>query len=82
MIRSMAMFPTVETSVASSLHWSCLVVLVGCWDRKARCLVVLVLVQISSLWVVLTVLLQLRELSLVLLLLMLVTLLELLRWVD
>jgi hypothetical protein len=25
-----ALFPTVETFVASSLRWSCLVVLVGC----------------------------------------------------
>jgi hypothetical protein len=63
-----------------------LVVLVGCWGRKARCLVVLALVLISSLRVVLTILLLLRKLPLVLLLvltLMLVTLrvtlLELLR---
>jgi hypothetical protein len=73
-----------ETSVASSLRWSCLVVLVGCWGRKVRCLVDLALVWIPSLLAVLTVLLLLWELSLVLLLvltLMLVTLLELLRWV-
>jgi hypothetical protein len=61
--------------------------LLGCWGRKARCLVVLTLVLISSLLVALTVLLLLlRELSLILLLVMtlmlvLVTLLELLRWV-
>jgi hypothetical protein len=80
----MTFLPTAVTCVASSLHWSCWVVLVGCWGRKARCLVVLTLVLISSLLVVLTVLLLLlRELPLVLLLvlmLMLVTLLELLRW--
>jgi hypothetical protein len=86
MIRPVALFPTVETCVASSLHWSYLVVLVGCWGRKVRHLVALTLVQISSLLVVLTVLLLLlRKLPLVLLLvltLMLVTLFELLRWVD
>jgi hypothetical protein len=92
MIHPVALFPTMETSTASSLRWRCLVVLVGCWVRKARCLVVLALVLISPLLVVLTVLLllRLRELPLVLLLvlalmlmLMLVslrvTLLELLR---
>jgi hypothetical protein len=65
--------------------------LLGCsgWllGRKARCLVVLTLILISSLLVVLTVLLLLRKLPLVLLLLVLtlmlvlVTLLELLRCV-
>jgi hypothetical protein len=90
MIRLVALFPTVETCATFSLHWSYLVVLVGCWGRKARCLVVLALVWISSLQVVLTVLLLLlllRKLPLILLLLVLtltlvlVTLLELLRWV-
>jgi hypothetical protein len=83
-----ALFPTVETCATSSLRWSCLVVLVGCWGRKARCLVVLALIRIFSLLVVLTVLLLLlRKLPLILLLvvltlmLVLVTLLELLRWV-
>jgi hypothetical protein len=84
----MDLFPTVETCTASSLRWSCLVVLVGCWGRKARCLVGLTLILISSLLVVLTILLLLlRKLPLVLLLvlelmLVLVTLLELLRWVS
>jgi hypothetical protein len=86
----MILFPTIEACVASYLRWSCLVALVGCWDRKASCLVVLRLVLISSLLVALTVLLLLlllRKLPLVLLLLVLtlmlvlVTLLELLRWV-
>jgi hypothetical protein len=66
-----ALFPTSEICTASSLHWSYWVVLVGCWGRKARCLIVLTLVMISSLLVVLTVLLLLlllRELPLVLLL--------------
>jgi hypothetical protein len=90
MIHPMALFPIVETCTASSLRWSCLVVLVGCWGKKARCLVALTLILISSLMVVLTILLLLlRKLPMVLLLLVLtlmlvlvlVTLLELLRWV-
>jgi hypothetical protein len=88
MIRPMALFPTVETCTTSSLRWSCLVVLVGCWGRKARCLVALTLILISSLLVVLTILLlMLRKLPLILLLLVLalilvlMTLLEFLRWV-
>jgi hypothetical protein len=88
MIHPIAFFPIMETCTTSSLRWSCLVVMVGCWGRMARCLVVLTLVPISSLLVALTVLLVLllRELPLILLLvltlmLMLVTLLELLRWV-
>jgi hypothetical protein len=78
MIRPMALFPTVEICTASSLRWSCLVVLVGCLGRKARFLVALTLILISSLMVVLTVLLLLVVLTLIL---VLVTLLELLRWV-
>jgi hypothetical protein len=92
MIRPMALLPIVETCTASSLSWSCLVALFGCWGRKARCLVALTLILISSLLVVLTVLLLLlRKLPMVLLLLVLtlmlvlvlvlVTFLELLRWV-
>jgi hypothetical protein len=55
-----------------------LAILVGCWGKKASCLVVLTLVLTSSRLGVLTVLL-LRKLPLVLvLLLVLVTLLELL----
>jgi hypothetical protein len=87
MIRLMAMFPTVETCTTSSLSWRCLIVLVGCWGRKTRCLVALTLVLISSLLVILTVLLLLRKLPLVLLwlvltlMLVLVTWLQLLRWV-
>jgi hypothetical protein len=84
MIRPMALLPTVETCTTSSLRWCSLVVLVGCWGRKARCLVALTPILISSLLVVLAVLL-LRKLPLVLLLvltlmLVLVTLLELLGW--
>jgi hypothetical protein len=60
-----------------------LAILVGCWGRKASCLVVLTLVLISSWLGVLTILLLLRNLPLVLVLmltlvLVLVTLLELL----
>jgi hypothetical protein len=86
MICPMVLFHTVETCTTSSLSWSCLVVLVGCWGRKMGYLVALTLVLISSLLVILTVLLLLlRKLPLVLLLLVLtltlVTLLEWLRWV-
>jgi hypothetical protein len=92
MIRPVALFPIMETSMTSSLCWSCLVALIGRWGGKARCLVVLALVLISSLMVVLMVLLLLRELPLILLLvltlmlvLMLVslrvTLLELMWWI-
>jgi hypothetical protein len=88
MIRPMALFPTVETCTTSSLRWRRLVVMVGCWGRKAGRLVALTLILISSPLVVLTVLLLLlKKLPLVLLLLVLtlmlvlVTLLELLRWV-
>jgi hypothetical protein len=84
----MALFPIVETCTASSLRWGCLVVLFGYWGKKARCMVPLTLILISSLMVVLTLLLLLlRKLPLVLLLLVLtlmlvlVTLLKLLRWV-
>jgi hypothetical protein len=84
----MTLFPIVETCMTSSLRWRCLVVLVGCWGRKAGFLVAMTLILISSLLVVLTVLLVLlRKLPLILLLLVLslmlvlVTLIELLRWV-
>jgi uncharacterized membrane protein len=70
------------------LALGCLVVLVGCWSRKASCLVILTLVLNSTLLVVLMILLLLRKLPLVLVLvltLMLVTLrvtlLEVLGWV-
>jgi hypothetical protein len=87
MIHPMALFPTMETCMTSSLRWRCLVVLVGWWGRETvpGCSDVDI---DSSLLVVLTVLLLLlRKLPLVLLLLaltlmlVLVTLLELLRWV-
>jgi hypothetical protein len=89
MMRPMALFPTVETRMTSSLRWRYLVNLVGCWGRKTSCLVALTLVLISSLLVILTILLLLllSKLPLVLLLLVLtlmlvlVTLLEWLRWV-
>jgi hypothetical protein len=90
----MALFSIVKTSSASSLCWGCLVALIGCWGRKARCLVVLPLVLVSSRLVVLAVLLLLllrerplklllmRTLVLVLMLVSLrVTLLELLEWI-
>jgi uncharacterized membrane protein len=89
-----ALFSKMETSSASSLCWGCLVALIGCWGKKARCLVVLPLVLVSSLLVILEVLLLLRELPLKLLLMrtlmpvvmlvlvsLRVILLELLGWV-
>jgi hypothetical protein len=92
--RLVALFPTVKTSSVSSLRWGCLVALIGCWYRKARCLVVLPLVLVSSQLVVVAVLLLLllRELPLKLLLMrtlilvlvlisLRVTLLELLGWI-
>jgi hypothetical protein len=93
MIHPVTLFPIMETSTTSSLCWRCLVILVGCWDRKTRCMVVLSLVLVSSLLVALAILLLLlllSELALILLLvlaliLMLVslrvTLLELLGWI-
>jgi hypothetical protein len=88
------LFSIVETSSASSLRWGCLTVLIGCWGRKARCLVVLSLVLVLSVLVLLAVLLLLllmelllesmlmRTLILVLVLVTLwVTLLELLGWI-
>jgi hypothetical protein len=59
------------------LRCGCLAVLVGCWGRKASCLVVLTLVLISSRGVLTVLLLLLRKLPLVLVL-VLMTLLELL----
>jgi hypothetical protein len=32
MVRPMALFPTMETCTVSTLRWSYLVVLVGCWS--------------------------------------------------
>jgi hypothetical protein len=75
------------------LRWGCLIVLVGCWGRKARCLAALPLILVSPLMVVMAVLLLLlRELYLILLLMLTlmlvlvlmslrVTLLELRGWI-
>jgi hypothetical protein len=78
--------------MTSYLRWSCLAILVGCWGRKASCLIVVTLALISYRLGVLTVLLLLllRKLPLVLVLMLVltlmlvtlrVTLLELLGWV-
>jgi hypothetical protein len=56
----------VEASSASSLCWGCLVVLIRCWGRKARCLVVLPLILVTSLLAVLKILLLVRALTLML----------------
>jgi hypothetical protein len=77
-----ALFSTVEASSASSLCWGCLVVLICCWGRKARCLIVVPLVLISSLLAVLTVLLLLRVLPLKLLLVRALVLVLVALWVT
>jgi hypothetical protein len=77
-----ALFPTVETSSASSLGWGCLVVLIRYWGRKARCLVVLPLILVTSLLVVLTILLLLGILPLRLLLVRALTLMLISLWVT
>jgi hypothetical protein len=84
-----ALFSTLETSSAFSLHWGHLTILISCWSRKVRCLTVLPLILTSSRLVVLAVLLLLllRKLLLLMLTLMLVlvslgvTLLEQLGWI-
>ena len=81
--RPVALFSTVETSSASSLCWGCLVALICCWDRKARCLVVLLLILITSLLAVLTILLLLlRVLPLKLLLMRTLILILISLWVT
>jgi hypothetical protein len=81
------LFSTVEACTTSYLCWGFLAILVGCWGRKASCLVILTLGLISSRLSVLMVLLLLllKKLPLVLVLvltlmlvLVLLTLLELL----
>ena len=83
MHRPVALFSTVETSSASSLCWGCLVALIRCWGRKARCLVVLLLILITSLLAVLTILLLLlRVLPLKLLLMRTLILILISLWVT
>jgi hypothetical protein len=78
-----ALFSTVETSSASSsLCWDCLAVLIRCWGRKARCLVVLPLILVTSLLTVLTILLLLWVLALRLLLVRTLTLMLISLWVT
>jgi hypothetical protein len=74
--RLVVLLSTMETSSTSSLHLGCLVVLISCWGRKVRCLIVLPLELISSWLVVLTVLLQLLILPLSLLLVLTLILLR------
>jgi hypothetical protein len=59
MRRPVALFPTVEQCSTSSLRWGYLVALISCWGKKARCMVILFLVLVSSLLVALAVLLLL-----------------------
>jgi hypothetical protein len=78
-----ALLSTVEASSASSLCWGCLVVLIRCWGRKARCLVVLPLILVTSLLAVLTILvLLLWVLPLKLLLVRALTLMLVSLWVT
>jgi hypothetical protein len=76
-----ALFSTVETSSASSLHWGYLTILISYWGRKARCLTVLPLVLVSFWLIVLTVLMRLLVLSLGVLLILTLILLLISLWV-
>ena len=79
----MALLSTVETCSVSNLSWCCLTVLLVCWGRKTRCLVVLLLILITSLLAVLTILLLLlRVLSLKLLLMRTLILILISLWVT
>jgi hypothetical protein len=71
-----------EASSASSWCWGCLFVLIRCWGRKARCLVVLPLILVTSLLAVLTILLLLWIMSLRLLLIRALTLMLISLWVT
>jgi hypothetical protein len=77
-----ALFSTVKASSASSLCWGCLVVLIRCWGKKARCLVVLPLILVTFLLAVLTILLLLWVLPLRLLLIRALTLMLISLWVT
>jgi hypothetical protein len=82
MHRPVALLSTVEASSASSLCWGCLVVLIHCWGRKTRCLVVLPLILVTSLLAVLAILLLLWVLPLKLLLVRALTLMLVSLWVT
>jgi hypothetical protein len=61
----------VETCSVSNLSWCCLTVLLVCWGRKTRCLLILPLELTSSWLIILAILmLMLRILPLKLLLLL------------
>jgi hypothetical protein len=80
MHHTMVLLSTMETCSASALHRGCFTVMVGCWGREARCLLILPLELTSSCLTVLAILLLiLRILSLKLLLRRALILLELLR---
>jgi hypothetical protein len=53
----MALLSTVETCPASALNWCCLTVLLVCWGRETRCLLILPLELTSSSLIVLAILL-------------------------
>jgi hypothetical protein len=78
MIHPVTLFPIVETFVASSLHWHCLVAMIGCWGRKSRCLVVLAVLMLMLSVLPLVLLLVLTLVLMLVLVSLRVTLLELL----
>jgi hypothetical protein len=61
---------TVETCFVSNLSWCCLTVLLGCWGRKTRCLLILPLKLTPSLIALTVLILVLRILPLELLMLL------------
>jgi hypothetical protein len=65
-----ALLSTVETCSVSNLSWCCLTVLLGCWGRKTRCLLILPLKLTSGLIVLTVLVLMLRILPLELLMLL------------
>jgi hypothetical protein len=65
-----ALLSTVEICSVSNLSWCCLTVLLVCWGRKTRCLLILPLKLTSSWLIILAILmLMLRKLPLKLLML-------------
>jgi hypothetical protein len=79
----MTLLSTVETCSAFALNLCCLTVLLGCWGKKTRCLLILPLELTSSRLIVLAILLLVLRVLLLKLLLLgrALVLSELLRWV-
>ena len=66
----MTLLSTVETCSVSNLSWCCLIVLLVCWGRKTRCLLILPLKLTSWLTALTVLILVLRILPLELLMLL------------